>query len=171
MSIIRLPHSYRGQHVILLNVISPAHRTSAPWQLSSTISLARTSTPWICPIDCVPGLLTIPKISSLWVNERQELVGWAVLQTPFWTLDLACHPEVEEDLLPQILSWGDARARPDRQHTPGASGMECKGHFDAIRSHPYPGIVWFCLTGRHRGGFVVGGLHAARGRDPGYTPA
>jgi mycothiol synthase len=52
-----------------------------------------------------------PENVSLWVNKSQELVGWAVLQTPFWTLDLACRPEVEEHGLPQILAWGDFRAR------------------------------------------------------------
>jgi mycothiol synthase len=46
----------------------------------------------------------------LWLNEKQELVGWAVLQTPFWTIDYACHPAAA-DLLPEILDWADERAR------------------------------------------------------------
>ncbi len=38
------------------------------------------------------------------------LRAWAALQTPFWTLDFACHPDHEADLLPEILAWADQRA-------------------------------------------------------------
>ena len=51
-----------------------------------------------------------PENAALWFNEKQELVGWAVLQTPFWTIDYAYHPAAA-GLLPEILDWADQRAR------------------------------------------------------------
>lgn len=38
------------------------------------------------------------------------LRAWAVLQAPFWTLDLACAPDAEDELLPEILAWAGRRA-------------------------------------------------------------
>lgn len=39
-----------------------------------------------------------------------SLVAWAIMQTPFWSLDLALHPEYAS-LFPALLEWADARAR------------------------------------------------------------
>lgn len=47
---------------------------------------------------------------GLWVNPQGQLVAWAVMQTPFWTIDYACHPEAESDLHRQLLGWADHRA-------------------------------------------------------------
>lgn len=47
---------------------------------------------------------------ALWRNEAAQLIGWAVLQTPFWTIDYACHPSVESQLHRKILTWADERA-------------------------------------------------------------
>jgi ribosomal protein S18 acetylase RimI-like enzyme len=52
-----------------------------------------------------------PHNIGLWFDEDQRLVAWAVLQTPFWTIDIVCHPGFEKELFPQILHWADARAR------------------------------------------------------------
>ncbi len=52
-----------------------------------------------------------PDYVSLWVDERGDLVAWAILQTPFWTVDFVVRPDQEIELLPQILSWIDQRAR------------------------------------------------------------
>jgi ribosomal protein S18 acetylase RimI-like enzyme len=38
-------------------------------------------------------------------------MGWAVMQTPFWTIDYACHPDADKDLHRKILAWADRRAR------------------------------------------------------------
>ena len=51
-----------------------------------------------------------PDNASLWVDERQQLVAWAVLQTPFWAIDYAIHPDVERALHRDILAWADGRA-------------------------------------------------------------
>ena len=55
--------------------------------------------------------LDYPDNIALWVNPGGALLGWSILQTPFWTIDYACHPDVEAALHPQILAWADARAR------------------------------------------------------------
>jgi mycothiol synthase len=52
-----------------------------------------------------------PENIGLWFDEKQQLVAWAVLQTPWWTIDYVCHPDFEVELHSEILSWADQRAR------------------------------------------------------------
>ncbi len=52
-----------------------------------------------------------PDNVGLWVDEKGALVGWVVMQTPFWTIDYVCHPEAEPTLHSQILAWVDERAQ------------------------------------------------------------
>jgi len=40
-----------------------------------------------------------------WRAATGELLAWAVLQAPFWTVDITCRPDLEEALFPQILTW------------------------------------------------------------------
>lgn len=47
----------------------------------------------------------------LWFDEKQQLVAWAALQTPFWTIDYVIHPEHESNLHQEILAWADQRAQ------------------------------------------------------------
>ena len=51
-----------------------------------------------------------PGTVGLWVNAEGQLLAWAVLQTPFWTLDCVCHPDSGESLHRRVLAWADARA-------------------------------------------------------------
>ena len=51
-----------------------------------------------------------PENVGLWVNDQDQLVAWAVLQTPFWTIDYAFH-SAARDLNPLFLAWADQRAR------------------------------------------------------------
>jgi len=67
------------------------HTTDLPWRLSS----------WA---------LDDPDNIGLWVAENGRLVGWAVLQTPFWAVDFAIDRAQSASLLPHILRWADARA-------------------------------------------------------------
>jgi ribosomal protein S18 acetylase RimI-like enzyme len=61
---------------------------------------------------------------NLWVDENDRLVAWAVMQTPFWTVDYVLKPGVERELHPQILCWVGQRAH-------------------AIRNTPYGHLSWF----------------------------
>jgi ribosomal protein S18 acetylase RimI-like enzyme len=54
---------------------------------------------------------------GLWYSGDGQLRAWAVLQTPFWALDLVFHPEAETELLQPVLAWADRRAR-QVLHTP-----------------------------------------------------
>lgn len=55
-----------------------------------------------------------PENISLWFDDNQQLVAWAALQTPFWTVDYVCHPDQESILHRQILSWADHRIKLTR---------------------------------------------------------
>jgi mycothiol synthase len=52
-----------------------------------------------------------PENIRLWFDENDNLIAWAVLQTPFWIIDYGCHPDYESSLHPEILAWADQRAR------------------------------------------------------------
>ena len=46
---------------------------------------------------------------GIWRDANGDLVAWAVLQLPFWALDTAIHPEVDEELFPAVLHWATKR--------------------------------------------------------------
>lgn len=48
---------------------------------------------------------------QLWFDEDDKLVGWAAIQTPFWTIDYAYHPSLERELHLEMLAWAEKRAR------------------------------------------------------------
>lgn len=52
-----------------------------------------------------------PDNIGLWFDEKQQLIAWAAMQTPFWTIDYVCHPDAEPNLHQEILHWADQRAR------------------------------------------------------------
>ena len=49
--------------------------------------------------------------TQLWMDEAGNVVAWAVMQTPFWAIDYACHPAVFDEVHPRLLAWADDRAR------------------------------------------------------------
>ncbi len=51
-----------------------------------------------------------PENIRLWQDEDGRLLAWVALQTPFWTIDYACLPDLEAALHPRLLAWADARA-------------------------------------------------------------
>jgi mycothiol synthase len=52
-----------------------------------------------------------PDNIGLWVNTTGRLLAWAVMQTPFWTIDYVYHPDAPANLHREILAWADHRAR------------------------------------------------------------
>jgi mycothiol synthase len=52
-----------------------------------------------------------PDNIGLWVNAEGQLLAWAVMQTPFWTIDYVYHPDAGTNLHQRILAWADHRAR------------------------------------------------------------
>jgi ribosomal protein S18 acetylase RimI-like enzyme len=68
-----------------------------------------------------------PENIRLWFDDNQQLVAWAALQTPFWTIDFVCQPEQESHLHREILLWADQRAR-------------------AAQKTPYEHPAWFVMV-------------------------
>ena len=52
-----------------------------------------------------------PDNIGLWANAEGQLFAWAVMQTPFWAIDYAYHPDADQHLHRQLLAWADGRAR------------------------------------------------------------
>lgn len=68
-----------------------------------------------------------PANINLWFDENQQLVAWAALQTPFWTIDYVCHPAQESQLHPEILLWADQCAQ-------------------SVQKTPYERPAWFVMV-------------------------
>ena len=52
-----------------------------------------------------------PDNIGLWFDTESKLIGWAVMQTPFWTIDYVYDHRADSDLHRRILVWADKRAR------------------------------------------------------------
>jgi mycothiol synthase len=52
-----------------------------------------------------------PENIALWVDEEGKLQAWAVMQSPWWTIDYVYRPQAGQTLHRQILDWADSRAR------------------------------------------------------------
>lgn len=68
------------------------HVADLPWRLTS----------WA---------LDDPGNVALWVDEQGDLLAWAVMQVPFWTIDHALHPAAGPGLHREVLAWAEGRAR------------------------------------------------------------
>jgi mycothiol synthase len=51
-----------------------------------------------------------PENIGLWHTPEGQLLAWAVMQAPFWTIDAACHPDAVKDLRRLLWAWADSRA-------------------------------------------------------------
>jgi ribosomal protein S18 acetylase RimI-like enzyme len=52
-----------------------------------------------------------PENAHLWFDSGGSLLGWVVMQSPFWTIDFTCHPEAVNAIYRELLAWADERAR------------------------------------------------------------
>ena len=59
-----------------------------------------------------------PENTALWFSEGGDLLAWAVMQLPFWTVDIVCDPAYMQKLYPEILEWVD-RCAVRMLDTPG----------------------------------------------------
>lgn len=108
------PGAYRGNDdrarllaVAALAAGETVHVVDLPYRLAS----------WA--LDC-------PETAALWERDG-ELLAWAVLQAPFWTLDYALHPAAPADTLAAVLTWADGAAA-------------------RLRDTPYGRPVWFAAV-------------------------
>jgi ribosomal protein S18 acetylase RimI-like enzyme len=52
-----------------------------------------------------------PANCAIWEDDTGHMVAWAVLQSPFWSIDYALHPTAPPNTIRAILAWADQRAR------------------------------------------------------------
>lgn len=62
------------------------------------------------PYRLASWALNNPGNVGLWEDASGQLVAWAVLQTPFWTVDYALHPAAPPDAFATLLTWVDGQA-------------------------------------------------------------
>ncbi len=68
------------------------HVIDLPWRLSS----------WAWPI---------PGQTKFWSTPNGDVQAWACLQTPFWSIDYAIHPDAPATLATEVVSWVNERAQ------------------------------------------------------------
>lgn len=68
------------------------HVVDLPWRLSS----------WAWPV---------PEQRKFWSTADGQVHAWACLQTPFWSLDYAIHPDAPPSLTTEVLGWVNDRAQ------------------------------------------------------------
>ena len=131
------PRAYRGHddraRMLALATLAAGetvHVVDLPYRLAS----------WA--FDC-------PETTALWERDG-ELLAWAALQAPFWTLDYALHPAAPADTLAALLAWADGAAA-------------------RLRATPYGRPVWFAGVpegqGERRRVFAAAGYSDQSGGD------
>ncbi len=51
-----------------------------------------------------------PLNARAWFDTSSRLLGWAVMQTPFWAIDCVVHPDAPSHLYREMLEWAQSRA-------------------------------------------------------------
>jgi len=51
-----------------------------------------------------------PLNARAWFDASSQLLGWIVMQTPFWAIDGVVHPDAPSHLYREMLEWGQVRA-------------------------------------------------------------
>jgi mycothiol synthase len=52
-----------------------------------------------------------PANCSVWEDANSNVLAWAVLQSPFWCIDYAIHPDAPSTTLQEVLAWADQRVQ------------------------------------------------------------
>lgn len=64
--------------------------------------------------------LDVPENVGLWTDNTGQMAAWAVLQTPFWTIDFAHLPTADTaSLYPIIFAWANERIHATRDMPSG----------------------------------------------------
>lgn len=56
-----------------------------------------------------------PQNAQVWLDGAANVVGWVVMQTPFWAIDCIAHPDAPIDVYAAMLDWAKQRAT-EMQH-------------------------------------------------------
>lgn len=49
--------------------------------------------------------------TQVWLGPAAEVLGWVVMQAPFWAIDCIVHPNAPTTLYRDMLAWAQARAK------------------------------------------------------------
>lgn len=109
-----------------MNIIKTSYSEQDKLQMSALARLGAENNLHIVdlPYRLSSWALNDPDNVGLWRDENQNLLAWAVLQTPFWAIDYAIHPEYETPLHAEILAWAEQRVQ-------------------AVQNTPYARPAWF----------------------------
>jgi len=79
-----------------------------------------------------------PENVALWFDDDGRLGAWAVIQTPWWTIDYVYDSTIDPQLHQEILGWADRRART-LQHP------DYRPDLDLVVEAPDGRLVAFCI--------------------------
>jgi hypothetical protein len=52
-----------------------------------------------------------PLNARAWFDASSQLLGWIVMQAPFWAIDCVVHPDAPPHLYREMLEWAQVRAK------------------------------------------------------------
>lgn len=96
----------------------PVNRRSlkVPTDMAGTLVLADRSplslphyADW--PYRFASWALDEPENAQVWLDDAGRMLGWAVLQIPFWAIDCVVHPDAPPSLYREMLAWATAQAQ------------------------------------------------------------
>ncbi len=76
--------------------------------------------------------LDVPENGHVWLNGDAKIIGWVVMQTPFWAIDCIAGTNAPSSLYAEMIEWAVNRARDMSREKIGRP-------------------MWFLSIGAHRG--------------------
>lgn len=74
-----------------------------------------------------------PENCALWEGAGGQVLAWAALQSPFWSIDYALHPAAPPEALGAVLAWAERRALAAR----GTASARPAWYISAFADHPH----------------------------------
>ncbi len=87
-----------------------------------------------------------PHNAQVWLDDNARIIGWVVMQTPFWAIDCIAHPDAPLALYGAMLDWAKQRAVAMQQHGTGrpmwfvSIAERYRAHQQALEEHGFENI-------------------------------
>lgn len=78
--------------------------------------------------------------------DGSRMLGWVVLQTPFWSMDCIAHPDAPASLYDNMLTWAETRAREKSAENSGrpmwfvSSDAACNKQRSVLEAHGFEDV-------------------------------